>query len=195
MDEPMPDQTVEPAPLNGSSETASVRPKQPFLRIWKDLWRDAKFFFPLGALFGVIQFISYTYFNKADWGSSLELESVGFYTFSYSFIVVTLPRFILREKEDLAGHPRIVASMRYITSRVLPIGTVAISSMAGFTCVAMFDAKPVHILLFVFFTLFIVGLSEIMVCMWHEDGPSRSCPYLLGVVIAVPWSVMRLHHH
>jgi hypothetical protein len=101
--------------------------KSQWMLAGSDVMKDAPFFVPLGALFGLIQLVSYRYFDQANWGSELLQEHIPFHSLALTIIFLLFAKGVA---EWLCAKREMVQTkmlLTHIAGRAIAFASVAAS--------------------------------------------------------------------
>ena len=164
----------------------------PWLLVSGDLRKDVPYFSSLGFLAAVLQFVSYDYFNKADWGGILLLEHVAFHSIAFSILFLWTGRLIL----EWQGNRRAMAYLRdmvhNVATRAVGFASVAAAVLFGFAIMPAITGAFWHAGMFMLCGLYFVCLAEVAANPLPGKGDSRSHPFAIGVVIGMPFALSRI---
>lgn len=151
-----------------------------------DLIKDAPFFVPLGMLFGVIQLVSYRYFEQSDFGSELLQEHIPFNSLVLTVIFLLVTKAMtewLCVKREMA---RTKILLTHIAERAVAFASVAASIVLGFCIITAFSGALFHTYISLIFCAYLVSLAEIAANPFLGPGQSKTYSAAIGVVSGLP---------
>ncbi|MFM0016706.1 MULTISPECIES: hypothetical protein [Paraburkholderia] len=158
----------------------------PWMLAAKDLLNDLPFFGALGFICGLVQWVGYHYFNKAQWGAELLQEHIAFNSMVLTVMFLWLVKGTVERlcaKRELS---RLTALVDHIVARAVALASVAAAVVMGFGLAAAFFHAFGHALMFEYFALYFVALAEIAANPLFSPGHSRTYLPALSVIIGLP---------
>jgi hypothetical protein len=158
----------------------------PWMLAAKELFDDVPFFGALGLICGLVQWVGYRYFDKAQWGAELLQEHIAFNSMILTVMFLWLAKGIVERLCEKRKRPRLVALVDHVVARAIALASVAAAVIAGFGLAAALFRAFGHALMFEYFALYFVALAEIAANPFFPPGHSRTYLPALGVIIGIP---------
>jgi hypothetical protein len=160
----------------------------PWLYLTSELKRDAVFFVPCGAVFGLVQLVSYDYFKHADWGIVLACEHIAFNSLALIVAGLALSWLAYRLRAGYtSADGRLAEAMRHVAGRAQALASPAACVLTGFTVVAAVSGAGFELFFFVLFILYLVTMGELAANVWRDRPWSRSLRHLLPLAVVTPF--------
>lgn len=161
----------------------------PWMLVAKDLRNDLPFFGTVGLICGLVQWVGYRYFDKANWGSELLQEHVAFNSLLLTVMFLWLAKGLVERLCATRERPRLKALVAHVSARAVAFASVAVAVIAGFALAAALCGAFGHAFGFVFFATYFVALAEIAANPFFRPGHSRAYAVAMGIIIGMPLSV------
>ncbi|WP_338495692.1 hypothetical protein V5F23_16810 [Pseudomonas sp. WP18] len=174
------DRERDPRPRNGMAT--------PWMLVAKDLQGDIPFFGTVGLICGLVQWVGYQYFNKANWGSELLQEHIAFNSLLLTVMFLWLAKGLVERLCTTREYPRLKAFVGHVSARAVAFASVAAAVIAGFALAAALCGAFGHAFGFMFFATYFVALAEIAANPFFRPGHSRTYALSMGIIIGMPLS-------
>jgi len=161
----------------------------PWMLVAKDLRGDFPFFGTVGLICGLVQWVGYHYFDKANWGSELLQEHIAFNSLLLTVMFLWLAKGLVERLCTKRERPRLKSFVDHLAARAVAFASVAASVIAGFAIAAALCGAFGHAFRFVFFATYFVALAEIAANPFFRPGHSRTYAVAMGIIIGMPLSV------
>lgn len=156
----------------------------------RDLKGDMPFFGTVGLICGLVQWVGYRYFDKANWGSELLKEHIPFesllLTVGFLLFAKGLTEWLCTKREC----PRLTALVAHVSVRAVAFASVAAAVVAGFALAAALFGAFSYALRFMFFAIYFVALAETAVNPFFLPGYSRTRMVCIGIIASMPLGVL-----
>ncbi|MEW4396952.1 hypothetical protein ACM7HV_30135 [Pseudomonas paraeruginosa] len=162
----------------------------PWMLAAKGLRDDLPFFGAVGLICGLIQWVGYQYFDKANFGSELLQEHVAFNSLLLTVMFLWLAKGLVERLCITKECPRLKAFVAHVASRAVAFASVAAAVIAGFALAASLRGDFGHAFGFMFFATYFIALAEVAANPFFRPGHSRTYVVSIGIIIGMPWSVM-----
>ena len=164
----------------------------PWLLVGGDLRKDAPYFASMGFLWGILQYVGYDYFNKANWGEILLLEHVAFHSTAFSILFRWAGRLILEWRGDGFAMAYLRDMVTNVANRAVGFASVAASVLFGFGLVPAITGAFWHAGMFMLCSLYFACLAEVAANPLPGKGDSKIHPVAMGVLIGMPFALSRI---
>ena len=160
----------------------------PWLYTAERLKNGGRYAIVLGMVCGVLQLVSFDLFDQSNWGANLLMEHVQLETPMLMIIVLTLVRTVLAARNGNSRFSRTRRNLRLLGEWTASLGTASASATAGFAIIMVVAGAVAKAPLFLLACLYMVGIAELAIHVGQERANSKAMPYLLGILIAAPFS-------
>lgn len=162
----------------------------PWMLAAKELKGDIPFFGAVGLICGLVQWVGYRHFDKANWGSALLQEHVAFNSLLLTVAFLWFAKGLAARLCATRECPRLMAFVAHVSARAVAFASVAAAVIAGFALAAALCGAFGHAFEFMFFATYFVALAEVAANPFFRPGHSRTYVVSIGIIIGMPWSVM-----
>ena len=160
--------------------------RAPWMIVAGALRKDAPFFGGVGLFCGILQFVGYRYFDKANWGAELLLEHIPFKSILFSVVFLGVAKGFLewqRAKREMMGLEGLIT---HVAKRTIGFASPAASIVFGFAMASALWGAYWHAGMFLFCCIYLVALAEIAANPLFGKGCSKAYSVAVGVIIAMP---------
>jgi len=154
-----------------------------------DLRKDMPFFATLGLLFGMTQFVGYTYFGKANWGGDLLLEHIPFQSLFLATLFLGAAKGLWQWQGEKRGMRRLEDLIRHVSERTVDFASPSASIVFGFAMAPALWGAYWHACIFLWCALYLLALAEIAANPLFGKGCSRGYGFAVAVIIATPFAL------
>lgn len=161
----------------------------PWMLVSGDLRKDAPYFVTLGFLCGIVQMVSYNYFDKANWGGDLLLEHIAFRSVAFSILFLWTARAVLLWQGDKREMRHLRRLIDHVSDRTVVFASVGASVVFGFAMVPAIWGAYWYAGMFVLCSFYLVCLAEVAANPLLGKGGSRTHAIAMGVVIGTPFAL------
>lgn len=133
----------------------------PWMLVSCELRKDAPFFVVVGLLCGIVQDVSYRYFDKANWGSDLLQEHIAFNSMLLAVIFLWALKGLLewqRAKREMKGMQKLV---EHVEARTVGFASVGTSVVFGFGIVVAYSGAYMYASISLLFCLYLMSVAEV----------------------------------
>ncbi|WP_439628265.1 hypothetical protein [Shinella sp.] len=162
---------------------------RPWMLAGGELRKDAPFFAAVGLLFGVLQYVGYIYFDKANWGGNLLLEHIPFYSLFIANLFLWLTKGIWEWQRTKREMRRMEALIAHVSFRAVSFASVSASVVFGFAMAPALWGAYWHACMFLFCGIYLLSLAEIAANPLLGKGRSRTCLPAMLVIITIPFTL------
>lgn len=162
----------------------------PWMLAAKELKGDLPFFGTVGLICGLVQWVGYRHFDKANWGSDLLQEHVAFNSLLLTVMFLWLARGLVERLCITRECPRLKAFIAHVSARAVAFASVAAAVIVGFALAATLCGAFGHAFWFMFFATYFVALAESAANPFFRPGHSRTYAASMAIIISMPLSVM-----
>jgi len=159
-----------------------------FLQVLPEVKKDGPFFSVVGFVCGLIQYLGYNYFDKAEWGSELLKEHIAFGSIAVLIVFLWLCCVILRWKPTFLGRDYLDQLVTHISERAVAFALVAAFVIIGFGLAALLFKSYGNAVKFLFAGLYFIALAELAANPRIQNDKSTCYWPAFGFVIATPFS-------
>ncbi|WP_159086588.1 MULTISPECIES: hypothetical protein [Burkholderia] len=171
------------------SSRSEVATAVPWMLVAKELKGDLPFFGTVGLICGLVQWVGYRHFDKANWGSELLQEHIAFNSLLLTVMFLWLAKGLVERLRTTREYLRFTAFVAHVSARAVAFASVAAAVIAGFALAAALCGAFGHALWFMFFATYFVALAEIAANPFFPPGHSRAYAVSMGIIISMPLSI------
>lgn len=160
----------------------------PWMHAGGDLRKDAPFFASVGLSFGLLQYVGYNYFDKANWGGDLLFEHIPFYSLFLATMFLWFAKGLWEWQRGKREMKRMEALIAHVAARTVGFASASASVVFGFAMALMLWGAYWHACMFLFCAIYLMSIAEIAANPLFGKGCSRTYFAAMAVIITIPFT-------